>query len=205
MIAKRRESNITSVAVAAAGKRRRAGVWAWGVCLAAMMGVAWADVSNCGCDPALAETMARRECSLCVEAEKHPEDKGVFLLKDINPRKPNRWLALTRRHTGGAHALQDLTRGERVALLKAAVEKGRALFGEEWGIAYNSWRVRTQCHAHLHIGKLLRGLAPGNYVDVARIEEIPTPKGDSGFWIHAVGTKFRVHYGEDITETALLR
>ncbi|MCC7235847.1 MAG: hypothetical protein IT163_11125 [Bryobacterales bacterium] len=190
----------------ARGRRRwLAAVCAWAACLAAVPAAARADVSQCACDPALADSMARRECSLCVEAEKHPADKGVFVLKDINPRKPNRWLALTRRHTEGAHALQDLTRAERAALLKAAVEKGRALFGEEWGIAYNSWRVRTQCHAHLHIGKLLRGLAPGKYVDVTRIEDIPAPKGDSGFWIHAAGAKFRIHYGEDITETTLLR
>jgi len=98
-----------------------------------------------------------------------------------------------------------MTRAEQVAVLKAAMEKGRELFGEEWGIAYNSWRVRTQCHAHVHIGKLLRGLAPGKYVDVARIEDIPLPEDDGGFWVHAMNGKLRVHYGEDITETTLLR
>jgi hypothetical protein len=149
--------------------------------------------------------MARRECSLCGEAEKHPAETAVFLLKDNNPRKPNRWLALPRKHGAGAHSLGELPRAEQVALSKAAIEKGRELFGEEWGIAYNSWRVRTQCHGHVHIGKLLQGLAPGKYVDVARVEDIPVPKEDGGFWVHAAGKKLRVHYGEDITETTLLR
>jgi len=164
-----------------------------------------ADVSNCACDPANAESMKLRECSLCGEAEKHPEEQGIFLLKDISPRKPNRWLALPRRHHKGPHALQELPRQEQIALFKAAIAKGRELFGEEWGFAYNSWRVRTQCHAHVHIGKLLKGLAPGKFIDVARIEDIPIPKDDTGFWVHAAGNKFRVHYGEDITETTLLR
>ena len=177
------------------------------VCAGAIVGTneLRADVSQCACDASAAETMARRECSLCGEAEKQPAEAVVFLLKDNNPRKPNRWLALPRKHGAGAHSLQELTREERVAVLKAAIEKGRELFGEEWGIAYNSWRVRTQCHAHVHIGQLLKGLAPGNYVDVARVEEIPLPKDDGGFWVHAVGAKLRVHYGEDITETTLLR
>lgn len=186
----RRESNFFILAVA---------------CACAAWMPLWADVSQCACDTASAETMAKRECSLCGEAEKHPAETAVFVLKDISPRKPNRWLALPRKHGAGAHSLGELSRAERVAVLQAAIEKGRELFGEEWGIAYNSWRVRTQCHAHVHIGRLLKGLAPGKFVDVARVEEIPLPKDDAGFWVHAVDGKLRVHYGEDITETTLLR
>ena len=182
----RRGSNLFILAVVCAGALR-------------------ADVSQCACDTAVADTMARRECSLCGEAEKHPAETAVFILKDISPRKPNRWLALPRNHGAGPHSLQEMTRAEQVAVLKAAIEKGRELFGGDWGIAYNSWRVRTQCHAHVHIGKLLKGLSPGKYTDVTRVEDIPLPKDDSGFWIHAEGGKLRVHYGEDITETTLLR
>lgn len=188
----RRKSNLSILAVACAA-----------LSLSAIP--ARADVSNCACDPADAESMKQRECSLCGEAEKQPADKVIFLLKDISPRKPNRWLALPRRHHKGPHALQELPRAEQIALFKAAIEKGRELFGDDWGFAYNSWRVRTQCHAHVHIGKLLKGLAPGKYIDVDRIEDIRVPKDDSGFWVHAAGNKIRVHYGEDITETTLLR
>ncbi|MEP7367655.1 MAG: hypothetical protein ABI972_30720 [Acidobacteriota bacterium] len=186
----RRESNLFILAVAS-------------VC--AVAAPLRADVSQCGCDITAAETMAKRECSLCNEAEKHPPETAIFLLKDNNPRKPTRWLALPRKHGTGPHALQQMPREEQVALLKAAIEKGRELFGDEWGIAYNSWRVRTQCHGHVHIGKLLKGLAPGQYVDVSRVEDIRLPKDDGGFWIHPVGAKLRIHFGEDITETTLLR
>ena len=58
-----------------------------------------ADVRNCVCDISSAESMAKRECGLCREAEKQPQDTPVFFLKDINPNKPHRWLALPRVHT----------------------------------------------------------------------------------------------------------
>ena len=55
--------------------------------------------------------MAKHECGLCREAEKLPQDPSVFFLKDINPRKPNRWLALPRAHT---HAFADMTPAQRL-------------------------------------------------------------------------------------------
>lgn len=164
-----------------------------------------ADVSACACDPARPATLEARECSLCQEAEKQAPDVEVFLLKDISPRKPNRWLALPRSHAQGPHALHDMPAAERARLFRAAIAKARELWGEEWGIAYNSERFRTQCHTHLHIGKLLKGLSPGRFVDVARAEDIPVPDDGAGFWFHPVGRKIRVHLGEEITETVLLR
>ena len=53
--------------------------------------------------------MAARECSLCREAEKQPAEPGVFFLKDVNPRKPNRWLALLRQHVDGDNPLAAMT------------------------------------------------------------------------------------------------
>ncbi len=85
-----------------------------------MLGVAvclGADVRNCACDPAKPESMAARECGLCREAESQPADVAVFFLKDINPRKPNRWLALPRAH---AHAFDDMTAEARTALWNAS-------------------------------------------------------------------------------------
>ena len=54
------------------------------------------------------------------------------------------------------------------------------------------------------LGKLLKGLAPGKYYDVSSPEQIRLPE-KGGIWIHPVGRKLRVHYGEEITETVLLR
>ena len=79
------------------------------------------------------------------------------------------------------------------------------MWGGQWGVAYNGQLERTQCHAHIHVGRLLKGLAPGHYYDVARVEDIRIPQDGSGLWVHPVGEKLRVHHGEQITETVLLR
>jgi diadenosine tetraphosphate (Ap4A) HIT family hydrolase len=164
-----------------------------------------ADVLGCACDASRPATLEARECSLCQEAEKQSRDVDVFVLKDISPRKPNRWLALPRAHAEGPHSLHDMPAADRTKLFRAAIAKAKELWGEEWGIAYNSERVRTQCHTHVHIGKLLKGLSPGRFVDVSRVEDIPVPEDGAGLWIHPVGGKLRVHLGEEITETVLLR
>ena len=161
-----------------------------------------ADVAGCGCDPAKPETMTARECGLCREADKATD--AVFFLKDSNPRKPNRWLALPKSHWKGGHGLEDLTAAERTALWTAAIKKAQALWGEDWGIAYNGDRVRTQCHAHIHLGKLLKGIETQNFIVVKDPAQIPAPKGE-GLWVHPAGHGLHVHLGEQITETVLLR
>ncbi len=172
----------------------------------ALAGPSTADIADCMCDPAKPETMQRRECGLCREAEKQPSDAAVFFLKDINPRKPNRWLALPRSHgKDGAHTLQAMTAAERAELWTAAIRKAKELWGNDWGLAVNSDDSRTQCHMHVHIGKLLEGLE----TDTVRIVDgpagIPVPADGEGLWIHAFGDRLHVHYGEEITETVLLR
>ncbi len=148
--------------------------------------------------------MKARNCSLCGEAEKAVPGE-VFLLKDISPRKPNRWLALPRKHGGGLHPMHEMNAAERTALWKAAITKAKELWGDEWGVAYNGPKVRTQCHAHIHIGKLLRGVERDvNVITVAAIEQIPAPK-DEGVWVHPIGKRYHVHLREQTTETALLR
>jgi hypothetical protein len=159
----------------------------------------------CLCDAASPETLKLRQCSLCAEAEKQTSGE-VFFLKDINPRKPNRWLALPRKHHEGMHDLHAFTAEERKALWNAAIAKGIELFGEgNWGLAYNGADVRTQCHAHLHIGKFLSVAERNeNFIVVSRVEDIPAPP-KQGVWVHPVGGKLHVHTGEQITETILLR
>jgi hypothetical protein len=161
-----------------------------------------ADVRSCACDLAKPESMALHECGLCREAENQPADAAVFILKDINPRKPNRWLALTRAHT---HALAAMTPEARLALWNAAIEKGQSLFGEQWGLAVNGDERRTQCHAHVHIGKLLDNVENANSVEVDSPANIPVPTDGTGFWVHPAGNRLHVHSGDQVTEFVLMR
>jgi CDP-diacylglycerol pyrophosphatase len=170
--------------------------------LALCAGAAFA--ADCLCDPANPATLTVRQCSLCKEAEKQAGDVHIFFLKDINPRKPNRWLALPRMHGSAMHHLHDITPAERTRLWTAAIAKAKEMWGDEWGLAYNGEKVRTQCHTHLHIGKLIKGLETENFQVISQPSEIPAPPGE-GLWIHPAGDKFHVHLGEQTTETVLLR
>jgi diadenosine tetraphosphate (Ap4A) HIT family hydrolase len=129
----------------------------------------------------------------------------VFILKDISPRKPNRYLALPRKHGSALHHLHDMTKDERTQLWAAAIAKAKELWGEEWGVAYNGEQVRTQCHTHIHIGKILKGIETKNFIVIRHPSQIPAPPGE-GLWIHGDGKgRMHVHLGEQTTETALLR
>lgn len=182
------------------------------VCLAAatIVLLSWlripatADVRNCACDVTKPETLTSRECSLCEEAEKQPADVSFFFLKDKNPTKPNRLLILPRRHAEGSHALEALTADQRTALWTAAIDKGRELWGNNWGVAYNGEERRTQCHTHLHIGKLLDGQENDRFIVVDGPAQIPLP-GDAGMWVHPVNGKLHVHAGDQVTEFVLMR
>lgn len=165
---------------------------------------ALADVSQCACEPARPETMKARNCSLCVEAEKQPPETQFFLLKDINPRKPNRWLALPRMHRPGAHHLHEYPKAVRDGLWRFAIRAAKEKFGDEWGIAYNGGQVRTQCHLHLHIGRFARAAENENFRLVRRVEDISAPE-EGGLWVHPAPGGFHVHTGEQIAETVLVR
>ena len=160
--------------------------------------------TDCACDAAHPATFEQRQCSLCREAEKQSPESRIFFLKDINPRKPNRWLALPRSHGQGLHHLHEMPSKERTELWTAAIEKAKSMWGDEWGVAYNGERVRTQCHAHVHIGKLLKGIETRNFKVVSKPSQIPAPLGE-GVWVHPAGNKLHVHLGEQTTETVLLR
>ena len=172
------------------------------LCAAVPLG---ADVAGCACDAAKPETLQARECSLCREAETRPADPAVFFLKDTSPRKPNRWLALPGVHGKGGDPLADMTARQRLLLWSAAIEKAKALWGDEWGVAINGRTARTQCHAHIHIGKLLKGVETARFVVVDGPAKIPVPEYDSGLWVHPHGGRLHVHLAEQITETVLLR
>jgi hypothetical protein len=160
------------------------------------------DVRNCVCDVASPESMAARECGLCREAEKQPADETVFFLKDANPNKPNRWLALPRTHL---HFMMVVPPATRVALVTAAIEKAKSLWGDQWGIAMNGDERRSQCHLHVHIGKLLENVETPDFIAVHGPAQIPVPTDGSGFWVHAVGGKLHVHTGVSAAELVLMR
>jgi len=169
--------------------------------LAAALGAS-ADIVTCTCDVTRPESMEARSCGLCREAEKQPASVKFFFLKDANPSKPNRWLALPRSHERSIELLGD---EQRADLLAASVEKAKTLFGDEWAIAYNAPSVQTQCHIHLHIGKLIPGVETNQFITATKIEDIPAPPKGEGFWIHPQGNLFHVHTGEQVTETVLER
>lgn len=175
--------------------------------LLAVIAIPLAADTKCDCDPSQPETMKARQCSLCVEAEKRPPDQIVFFLKDANPRKANRLLALPRAHSMGIHRMADLPPATQVELWTAAIAKARELFPKgDWGVAYNGDHVRTQCHVHVHIGRLLPGIETSNFVVVDGPAGIPAPADSSGYWVHPIeGGKLHVHKGEQINETVLLR
>jgi hypothetical protein len=65
--------------------------------------------------------------------------------------------------------------------------------------------VRTQCHVHVHIGKMIPGVEWGDFVIANGADDIPVP-GVDGLWIHPIaGGKMHVHTGEQVTENVLLR
>jgi hypothetical protein len=98
-----------------------------------------------------------------------------------------------------------MTAAERTRLWTAAVQKARELWGEDWGIAINGDTARTQCHTHIHIGRLLKGVETDHFVVVDGPAQIPVPEEGYGLWIHPAGGKLHVHLGERNTETVLLR
>src|SRR5579862_5140385 len=53
--------------------------------------VSGARIAVCECDHSHPGSLSARQCALCREAEKQPQETPVFFLKDINPTKPNRW------------------------------------------------------------------------------------------------------------------
>jgi diadenosine tetraphosphate (Ap4A) HIT family hydrolase len=161
-----------------------------------------ADFVTCNCDPARPETLEARQCSLCREAERQPVYIKVFFLQDSNPTKANRWLALPRTHE---RSINLLSREQRVALWTDAIAKAKSLFGDQWAIAYNAPSVQTQCHVHLHMGKLIPGVETSQFVTAAKIEDIPAPVSGEGYWIHPQGNVFHIHTGEQVTETVLER
>jgi CDP-diacylglycerol pyrophosphatase len=164
-----------------------------------------ADIRNCQCDVTRPETLEARECSLCKEAEKQVAGVQYFALRDTNPTKPNRWIMLPRFHGNHPQQLAEMTLEQRTGYWAAAIAKAKENWGDTWGIALNSTEKRTQCHIHIHIGKLLPDMENDHFVTVDGPEQIPVPKDGEGEWIHPVGGKLHVHTEEPAGELKLQR
>ena len=163
------------------------------------------DVRGCGCDVAKPETMAATECQLCRLAEDQPAEPRFFFVKDANPTKPNRWLALPRFHGASPQDLAGMTADERTGYWTAAIGKAREVWGDRWGVALNGLERRTQCHAHIHVGKLLDGVENDRFVVVDGPADIPVPPDGTGVWVHPVGKKLHAHVGDQAAELVLER
>ena len=173
--------------------------------LALLLAPAHADVRNCLCDITRPETLAVRECSLCKAAEAQPDGPAFFLLRDANPNKPNRWLALPRFHGRNPQDLSDMTAEQRSAYWAFTIAKARELWGDGWGLAINSLERRTQCHAHIHIGKLREGLETDSFTVVEGPEMITLALEGDGLLVHPARGKLHVHTGDPAAELLLER
>lgn len=165
-----------------------------------------ADVRNCQCDVTRPETLDTRECSLCKSTEAQPSEAPYFVLRDANPNKPHRWLALPRHHGRNPQHLGNMTPEERTAYWAFTIQKARELWpAGDWGLAVNSLERRTQCHAHIHMGKLREGVENDTFTVVDGPAAIPLPRDGDGLWVHEVDGKLHVHTGNDAPELLLER
>ena len=177
----------------------------WAAAFLWLLPLTRADVRNCLCDVTQPATLDTRECSLCKEVEKHSAEESFIFVRDTNPNKPNRWLALPRFHGNRPQQLLEMSPEQRTAYWKAAIAKARETWGEDWGVALNSTEKRTQCHVHFHIGKLLPDFENEKFVAVATPEAIPVPKDGDGIWIHPAGAGYHAHTEEPAGELKLQR
>jgi diadenosine tetraphosphate (Ap4A) HIT family hydrolase len=160
--------------------------------------------TRCACDAQVPESLNARQCSLNKLTEEQPANIRVYFVADANPKKANRLLALPREQSPGMQSMANLSAETRLELWTKAIEKAKEKWGDRWGIAYNGDNVRTQCHVHIHIGRLIEGVEAGDFLVVDGPAQIPVP-GKDGYWIHPVNGKLHVHTGEQICETVLLR
>ena len=165
-----------------------------------------ADVRNCQCDVTRPETLDTRECSLCKSAEAQPETPAYFVLRDVNPNKPHRWLAVPRAHGLNPQHLGNMTVDERNAYWTFTIAKAHEFWpDDDWGLAVNSLERRTQCHAHIHLGKVREGVETDTFTVVAGPAAIPLPRDGDGLFVHRANGKLHVHTGNDAPELLLER
>ncbi len=160
-------------------------------------------VVSCPCDHARTDSLGSRVCSLCQTAETESEE--IYFLRDINPLKPSRYLALPKPHGSGFQSTADLSEELRAKLWSRAAERAEELYPGRWGLAQNSHFFRTQCHAHIHIGPLSPEVDDIGGTLVATAEEVPNVGPEQGIWMHPRKAMFCVHLDRDLAEIVLVR
>jgi CDP-diacylglycerol pyrophosphatase len=160
-------------------------------------------VADCPCDHSRPDSLQPRVCSLCGTAEK--QTAAVYFLKDINPHKPNRYLALPKAHETGMQSLFTIPEPLRTQFWGEAIAKAQELYGERWGLAQNSHLFRTQCHAHLHMGPLSPEVDDVSGTLFDDPTDFPAPPADQGLWVHPKEGRYCVHLDRDLTEIVLIR
>lgn len=160
-------------------------------------------VVGCPCDHGNPETLKARVCSLCGTAEKQTDD--VYFLKDINPHKPNRYLALLRAHDAELQHIGGLSAADRNLLWSRTIEHAKELFGPRWGLAHNAYFFRTQCHVHIHMGPLSPEVEDIDGTVYDSVADFPVTGPEEGLWIHPKDGKYCVHMDRDLAEVVLIR
>ncbi|MDE0102777.1 MAG: hypothetical protein OXN89_10390 [Bryobacterales bacterium] len=160
-------------------------------------------VVDCPCDHTRPESMRERVCSLCGTAER--AQSRVYFLKDINPHKPSRHLALPKAHDAGFQSTAHLPPDLRSDLWRGAAERAEQLYPGAWGVAQNSHYFRTQCHAHLHIGPLSPEVDDTGGQLYYRFEDFPNVGPERGVWMHPKQAGYCVHLDRDLAEIVLVR
>lgn len=188
--------------------RRHRGRWARWLSVAALgfcglLPLVPMPVVDCPCDHERPASISGRVCSLCDTAESAEEE--IYFLKDINPHKPNRYLALPKRHGHGLQSTFDLSDAFRADLWQAAAERAEELYPGRWGLAQNSHYFRTQCHAHIHIGPLSPEVEDSGGTLYTSFAEVPNVGPEQGIWLHPKDGGLCVHLDRDLAEIVLLR
>jgi hypothetical protein len=160
-------------------------------------------VADCPCDHSRPESLKPRVCSLCGTAEKQTTE--VYFLKDINPNKPNRYLALPKWHEQGMQSVGGLPEPLRATVWRQAIAKAQELYGERWGLAHNSHFFRTQCHAHLHMGPMSPEVIHADGALYEDPQDFPATPPEQGMWVHPREGRYCVHLDRDLTEIVLIR
>jgi len=174
-------------------------------CLLLLLTTGHAFVQKCLCDVTRPESLTTRECSLCQTVEAQPADVRYVVVPDASPNKPNRLLVLPRAHGPQPEQLSTMTAEERASYWTLAIAKAREVWGEQWGLAVNSVERRTQCHMHIHLGKLPEPDESGAVTVVKSVAEIPVPDASEGVLVHEAGGKLHVHTGSATPELLLQR
>ena len=174
-----------------------------------MLGATWwlsgfaPPVVDCPCDHAQPETLKARVCGLCRTAEEQTTE--FYFLKDINPHKPNRHLALPKAHGRGLQTHGSLPSESRIRYWEAAIGRAKQLYPDRWGLAVNGYFFRTQCHAHIHVGPLSPEVEDvgGRLYD--HPSAFPSVGPEQGLWIHPRDGRYCVHRDRDLAEVVLVR